>query len=54
MTRRFLSVDPMDLVVGSGWAGNPYSFAGNDPLHAIDPLGLRFRRVGTLEHVGPC
>ena len=40
-TRGFLSVDPLDPVVGSGWAGNPYSFAGNDPLHAIDPLGLR-------------
>ncbi|MFL4479905.1 DUF6531 domain-containing protein [Paeniglutamicibacter sp. ORCA_105] len=40
MTRGFLSVDPLDPVVGSGWAGNPYSYAGNDPLHAIDPLGL--------------
>lgn len=41
MTRGFLSVDPLDPVVGSDWAGNPYSFADNDPLHAIDPLGLR-------------
>ena len=41
MTRGFLSVDPLDPVVGSGWSGNPYSYAGNDPLHAIDPLGLR-------------
>lgn len=40
MTRGFLSVDPLDPVMGSGWAGNPYSYAGNDPLHAIDPLGL--------------
>lgn len=28
-------------MIGAGWAGNPYSYAGNDPLHAIDPLGLR-------------
>ncbi|RAX49118.1 type IV secretion protein Rhs [Arthrobacter sp. AQ5-05] len=41
LTHGFLSVDPLDPVVGSGWAGNPYSFAGNDPLHAIDPLGLQ-------------
>lgn len=39
--RGFLSVDPLDPVVGAGWAGNPYSFAGNDPMHALDPLGLR-------------
>lgn len=40
-TRGFLSVDPLEPVIGAGWAGNPYSYAGNDPLHAIDPLGLR-------------
>ena len=40
-TRGFLSVDPLDPVAGAGWASNPYSYAGNDPLHAIDPLGLR-------------
>ncbi|GAA1496879.1 DUF6531 domain-containing protein [Paeniglutamicibacter kerguelensis] len=40
LTRGFLSVDPLDPVIGAGWAGNPYSYAGNDPLHAIDPLGL--------------
>jgi len=26
---------------GGAWAGNPYSYAGNVPLHALDPLGLR-------------
>ncbi|MBT1605905.1 DUF6531 domain-containing protein [Curtobacterium flaccumfaciens] len=39
--RGFLSVDPLAPVPGSGWSGNPYSYAGNDPLHAVDPLGLR-------------
>lgn len=40
-TRAFLSVDPLDSVPGAGWSGNPYAYAGNDPLHALDPLGLR-------------
>ncbi|WP_144760259.1 DUF6531 domain-containing protein [Curtobacterium sp. 9128] len=39
--RGFLSVDPLEPVLGTGWSGNPYSYAGNDPLHALDPLGLR-------------
>ena len=39
--RGFLTVDPLDPVPGAGWAGNPYSYAGNDPLHALDPTGLR-------------
>ena len=39
-TRAFCSVDPMAPTAGAGWAANPYSYAGNDPLHALDPLGL--------------
>ncbi|KTR51039.1 RHS repeat-associated core domain-containing protein [Curtobacterium oceanosedimentum] len=39
-TRGFLSTDPITAPAGAAWGANPYSFAGNDPLHAIDPLGL--------------
>ena len=39
-SRGFLSIDPLTPVTGAGWAGNPYAYAGNDPLHALDPLGL--------------
>lgn len=39
--RGFLSTDPLPPVLGSGWAGNPYSFGGNDPLNTSDPWGLR-------------
>lgn len=39
--RGFLSTDPLAPVLGAAWSGNPYSYAGNDPMHAIDPLGLR-------------
>ncbi|PZF10935.1 type IV secretion protein Rhs [Curtobacterium sp. MCPF17_011] len=39
--RGFLSVDPLPPVMGTAWSGNPYAYAGNDPLHAVDPLGLR-------------
>ncbi len=39
--RGFLSTDPLAPVLGAAWSANPYSYAGNDPMHAIDPLGLR-------------
>ncbi|WP_141887825.1 RHS repeat-associated core domain-containing protein [Leucobacter komagatae] len=39
-SRGFLSVDPLQPVAGAGWAGNPYSYAGNDPLRELDPFGL--------------
>ncbi|WP_187978214.1 DUF6531 domain-containing protein [Mycetocola sp. JXN-3] len=38
--RGFLSQDPLTAVTGAAWSANPYSYAGNDPLHALDPLGL--------------
>lgn len=39
-THGFLTTDPLPPTIGAGWAGNPYAFAGNDPVHAIDPSGL--------------
>ena len=39
-TRGFLSRDPLPPVVGAPWAGNPYSYAGNDPIGSSDPLGM--------------
>ncbi|WP_375431376.1 polymorphic toxin-type HINT domain-containing protein [uncultured Friedmanniella sp.] len=37
--RGILSVDPVDNLTRS-WDNNPYAYAGNDPIHALDPLGL--------------
>nr|WP_269436305.1 RHS repeat-associated core domain-containing protein [Arthrobacter zhangbolii] len=31
--RGFLSTDPLSPVLGAGWDGNPYSYAGNNPLN---------------------
>ncbi|WNY32803.1 RHS repeat-associated core domain-containing protein [Curtobacterium flaccumfaciens] len=39
--RGFLTVDPLVPILGAAWSGNPYSYAGNDPLQAVDPLRLR-------------
>ena len=40
-TRGFLSTDPLSPVLGAGWDGNPYAYAGNNPLNTTDPTGLR-------------
>ena len=40
-SRGFLSTDPLAPVLGAGWDGNPYAYAGNNPLNTTDPTGLR-------------
>jgi RHS repeat-associated protein len=37
----FQSLDPLDGVIGTSTLVNGYHYAGNDPVDAIDPLGLR-------------
>ncbi|HEX8101647.1 MAG TPA: DUF6531 domain-containing protein [Solirubrobacteraceae bacterium] len=39
--RTFLTPDPLPFVPGTAWSGNPYHYAGNDPVGRADPLGLR-------------
>jgi RHS repeat-associated protein len=41
VTRAFLSTDPLPGVPGDPFVANPYHYAGNDPIGALDPLGLR-------------
>ncbi len=50
--RGFLSVDPLPPVAGTPTVGNPYAFAGNDPWHALDPLGLRPVSDADLQEFG--
>lgn len=39
-TRSFLSTDPRPGVPGDPFAANPYHYAGNNPVGAVDPFGL--------------
>ena len=47
-SRGFLSTDPLAPVLGAGWDGNPYAYAGNNPLNTTDPTGLRPLTDGEL------
>jgi RHS repeat-associated protein len=48
-SRGFLSTDPLAPVLGAGWDGNPYAYAGNNPLNTTDPTGLRPLTDGELQ-----
>ncbi|SYZ34670.1 Rhs_assc_core: RHS repeat-associated core domain, partial [Propionibacterium australiense] len=39
-SRGFLTPDPQGPTTGAGWAGNPYSYAANNPVGFTDPTGL--------------
>jgi RHS repeat-associated protein len=40
-TRSFVAPDPLPGIPGTSVATNPYHYAGNDPVGAVDPLGLQ-------------
>jgi len=48
-SRGFLSPDPIEPDVGAGWAANPYSYAGNNPVALFDPTGLHPVTAGELD-----
>jgi RHS repeat-associated protein len=45
---QFLSVDPVEGIAGTTTVNNRYTYANNDPVHQIDPLGLYGIDDGTL------
>ncbi|MDK8100759.1 RHS repeat protein, partial [Winkia neuii] len=55
-TQCFLSPDPLPAAPGSMWQGNPYDYAGANPLSLSDPLGLKpitdaqMRALATYNH----
>ncbi|MDR0416130.1 MAG: hypothetical protein LBH76_02215, partial [Propionibacteriaceae bacterium] len=40
ISRAFLSTDPLAAPPGAPWAGDPYGYAGGDPVNRVDPWGL--------------
>ena len=47
-TGTFLSRDPLGEPPGTTVEANPYSYARNDPVNMVDPLGLRAKDPQTL------
>jgi len=40
-SRAFQQPDPLAPQPGTAWTGNPYHYAGNNPIGRADPVGLR-------------
>jgi RHS repeat-associated protein len=39
-SKSFVSTDPLPPTAGAGWTGNPFAYAGNNPLGLSDPFGM--------------
>jgi RHS repeat-associated protein len=44
-TDQFISVDPLVAMTGQ-----PYAFTGDDPLNAVDPLGLSGAQIANMQY----